>query len=219
MLCTLINSKKGNRVLRRSAPGIPHTKLIDLFNISCKFEKTIIQTFYNELADEENTEDLMYLHILDCIGCIGNLAHYTHADSLTKSKRSVFWKAVREIADLELKNLSQREEEEREEEMEMVTVDLHNSAISLLLEHFPVNHHKVYDGRSWMPLYWAVSLPNVEFKDIHNLMVTVDGDENSVELLGSPPLNLVHLACMANIICQCVKFPSADFFSFRRFYC
>jgi ankyrin repeat protein len=199
------NSKKGDRVKRRSAPGLGHIKTIDLFNISCYFEETVIQKFYNELADEEekteeeNTEDLMFLHILDCIGCIGNLTHNTHADSLTKSKRSVFWKAVREIADLELKNLSQREKEEREEEMEMVTVDLHNSAISLLLEHFPVNHHKVYDGRSWMPLYWAVSLPNVEFEDIHNLMVTVsDGDENSVELLGSPPLNLVHLACMAN---------------------
>jgi hypothetical protein len=127
------NSKKGDRVKRRSAPGLGHIKTIDLFNISCYFEETVIQKFYNELADEEekteeeNTEDLMFLHILDCIGCIGNLTHYTHADSLTKSKRSVFWKAVRKIADLELKNLSQREKEEREEEMEMVTVDLHNS--------------------------------------------------------------------------------------------
>jgi len=171
-----------------------------IFNRSCKFEETIIQTFYEELAQEENTEDLMFLHILDCIGCIGELTRDMHADSLTKSKRNVFWRAVREIADLELKNIFQRE---KEEEMDMEKEDLPTSAISRLLEYFPDNC-KVHDGRSWMPFYWAVSLPNIACEDIHNLIVTVtvlreeDGDENSVVLVGNSPPNLVHLACMAN---------------------
>ena len=190
-----------DRVVRRSAPGCGNGMTDNhnmLHNRSCKFEKTIIQTFY-KAAEEENTEDLMFLHILDCIGCIGELTRDMDANSLTKSKRNIFWKAVREIADLELKYIIQREEE-----MEIEKKDLPTSAISRLLEYFPDNC-KVHDGRSWMPFYWAVSLPNIAFEDIHNLIVTVtvlreeDGDENSVVLVGNSPPNLAHLACMANI--------------------
>lgn len=188
-------------MVRRSAPGCGNGMTDNhnmLHNRSCKFEKTIIQTFY-KAAEEENTEDLMFLHILDCIGCIGELTRDMDANSLTKSKRNIFWKAVREIADLELKYIIQREEE-----MEIEKKDLPTSAISRLLEYFPDNC-KVHDGRSWMPFYWAVSLPNIAFEDIHNLIVTVtvlreeDGDENSVVLVGNSPPNLAHLACMANI--------------------
>ena len=142
----------------------------------------------------------MFLHILDCIGCIGELTRRDmKANSLTKSKRNIFWRTVREIADLELKYISQQEEE-----MEIEKKDLPTSAISRLLEYFPDNC-KVHDGRSWMPFYWAVSLPNIAFEDINNLIVTVtvlreeDGDENSVVLVGNSPPNLAHLACMANI--------------------
>ena len=139
-------------MVRRSVPGLGNGMTNNHFIRSCKFEKTIIQTFYKELAEEENTEDLMFLHILDCIGCIGELTRDMHADSLTKSKRNVYWRAVREIADLELKNIFQRE---KEEEMDMEKEDLPTSAISRLLECFPDNC-KVHDGRSWMPFYWAV---------------------------------------------------------------
>jgi hypothetical protein len=94
-------------VVRRSAPGAGNNGMTDnhnkLFNRSCKFEESIIQTFF-KVAEGENTEDLMFLHILDCIGCIGELTRQDmKGSSLTKSKRNIFWRAVREIADLELK--------------------------------------------------------------------------------------------------------------------
>ena len=140
----------------------------------------------------------MFVHILDCMGALScirkdhkknnsskNSSSNNNEEGLTACKHRVFWQAVREIADQEavLEDTPATEEEKK-------------SSLDFLLESFP-DETKLSDGRMWLPLHLAVSLPISRLEDIEILFtanpaaIKAGADETS-------KLNPCHLAAMKN---------------------
>jgi len=141
----------------------------------------------------------MFVHILDCMGALSCIRKdhkknnsFKNSSSnnneegqtaLLSCKHRVFWQAVREIADQEavLEDTPATEEEKK-------------SSLDLLLESFP-DETKLSDGRMWLPLHLAVSLPSSRLEDIETLFtanpaaIKAGADETS-------KLNPCHLAAM-----------------------
>ena len=151
-------------------------------------------------------EDMICSIILDCIGTLTRIhkgpdrrARYENKYSLLASKRRVFWQALREVAD---QNLVESQEEDFCEI---------NSALSTMLDSFPHDNKKLLnDGCSWLPLHWAVSLPNVNILDIKTL-ITAQPEAVSTLTTRSFGYNPVHLACMANARVEVLHLLQAHF--------
>ena len=122
-------------------------------------------------SEESDKDDMMYLHILDCIGALSRIQknmgkihlkteNRNKYDPVAASKRRIFWQAVRELADQEILLANKKDKNSSEI----------NSAQSRVLNVFP-DEAKRLDGRSWLPLHWAVSLPNTDIQDIENLII------------------------------------------------
>lgn len=80
----------------------------------------------------------------------------TIVDAVLRSKFCVFWQALQEIADQELKSeVSASQEEEN---------DLMNE-----MKNFP-DKSKLPDGRMWLPLHFAMFLPNTDLVDIRTII-------------------------------------------------
>eukprot|EP01035_Chromulina_nebulosa_P008256 gene8256-11189_t len=153
------------------------------------FDSFAFDSFY---ADE--SDDLMYLHILDCIGALFcnhkrrekiyfKTENRNKNDQVADSNRRIFWQAVRELADQEL-TLGDRK---------VADSSKINSAQSKVLNVFP-DEAKRLDGRSWLPLHWAVSLPNTDIQDIENLIIA---QPDRLNILTSEfGFNPIHLACL-----------------------
>ena len=114
-------------------------------------------------------EDHLFMHILDCIGalsCIkknqkqkGDNSNTKSAAALLASKHRVFWQTVREIADREAALEDIAPEEVYNKSIQK------NRSLDYVLECFPDNT-KGSDGRMWLPLHWAVTLPAIHLSDI-----------------------------------------------------
>ena len=147
-----------------------------------------------------NTEDIMFLHILDCIGelsCIRanqkmksnnsrkDYSEGEQASRLQSCKHRTFWLAVREIADREaaLKDISDTEIKKKK-----------STALDVMLDCFP-DDRKRSDGRLWLPLHLAMSVASCRLEDINTLFkanpaaITAHADETN-------QLNPCHLAVM-----------------------
>eukprot|EP01035_Chromulina_nebulosa_P036970 gene36970-49882_t len=125
--------------------------------------------FQDSIIKNVAREDDMFMHILDCIGslsCIRAVQKTLGSRSievgheLISSKYRVFWQAIREIAD-------------REITLEGISTEKTSSIpditpLSVVLNCFP-NSSKHSDGRTWLPLHFAVSLPTVDVVDVQAL--------------------------------------------------
>ena len=119
------------------------------------------------------TEDIMFMHILDYIGALSciradqrkktlnncrtdNSENEQASAVLLSCKHRIFWQAVRVIADREaaLEDISDTKEKA--------------SALDFMLDCFP-DDSKRFDGRLWLPLHLAVSMPSSRLEDIHTL--------------------------------------------------
>ena len=111
----------------------------------------------------------MFMYILDCIGalsCIRENQKEKDADAnqegsaaaLLASKHRVFWQTVREIAVREaaLEDIASEEYNKSTQK---------NWSLDYVLECFP-DDAKGSDGRMWLPLHWAVTLPAIHLSDI-----------------------------------------------------
>ena len=144
-----------------------------------------------------SAEDIMFMHILDCIGalsCISanqkkkkkksncaNSEKEQASAGLLSCKHRVFWQAVREIAD-------------QEAALDTKVKTEISSALDFMLDYF-LDDSKRSDGRLWLPLHLAVSMPSSRLEDIHTLFtanlaaIKAPADEFS-------KLNPCHLAAM-----------------------
>ena len=122
-------------------------------------------------------EEIMFMHILNCIGalsciranqktkqpniCRVNNSEGEQASALRSCMHRVFWQAVREIADREaaLEDIPDTEDEKEK-----------SSALDFVLDCFP-DDTKRSDGRLWLPLHLAVSMPSSRLEDIHTLFM------------------------------------------------
>ena len=68
-------------------------------------------------------------------------------DAVLRSKSRVFWQAVREIADQELKS---EVSASQEEENDLPATDERNQALDRIMNNFP-DKSKLPDGRMWLP--------------------------------------------------------------------
>eukprot|EP01035_Chromulina_nebulosa_P032447 gene32447-43348_t len=130
----------------------------------------------SELFQTSN-EDFMFLHILDCIGAISTIrreqknylvkkpSQTVHEDPVIASKYCIFWQALQEIA---------MREAAFERESDIYMKDhcnfprSENLPFDQLMRCFP-DESKQFDGRMWLPLHFAVVLPNTELVDISNI--------------------------------------------------
>ena len=114
----------------------------------------------------------MFMHILDCIGALSfiranqkqkrdNTSMEGSAAALMASKHRVFWQTVREIADREaaLEDISAEEYNQSIQK---------NRSLDCVLKCFP-DDAKGSDGRMWLPLHWAVTLPAIHLSDIETI--------------------------------------------------
>ena len=120
-------------------------------------------------VNSTSDDDLIFAYILDCIGALSCIRenHKKNAknteDAVISSKVRVFWQTVREIADQEIKS-----EETASEKENNSPAFKQNDALGIIMKSFP-DHSKLHDGRLWMPLHFAVSLPNTDLMDIQNI--------------------------------------------------
>ena len=120
------------------------------------------------LASAQNSvteEDFMFMHILDCIGAVASLrenqksssSSSSNGDALLGSKYRVFWQSVREIADQEIAS-----EASIDKNMPR------NEPLNAIMQSFP-DDRKRSDGRMWLPLHFAVSLPHTSLADMRSI--------------------------------------------------
>ena len=147
-------------------------------------------------------EEIMFMHILNCIGALSciranqktkqpNICRMDNsegeqASALRSCKHRVFWQAVREIADREvgLEDIPDTEDEREK-----------SSALDFMLDCFPDDTTKRSDGRLWLPLHLAVSIPSSRLEDIHTLF-TADPAAIKAPADETNQLNPCHLAVM-----------------------
>ena len=96
--------------------------------------------------------DAAYLEVIEIIGAIRDRQHHYTKNDLEIVKLNVFWKTIREIADKEINN-------DREST---------NCAINHILDAFPDKRKKT-DGRMWLPMHFAMSIPDIDLDDIQIL--------------------------------------------------
>ena len=120
------------------------------------------------LASAQNSvteEDFMFMHILDCIGAVASLrenqksssSSSSNGDALLGSKYRVFWQSVREIVDQEIAS-----------ESSDVRNMPRNEPLNVIMRSFP-DDRKRSDGRMWLPLHFAVSLPHTSLADMRSI--------------------------------------------------
>jgi len=99
-------------------------------------------------------EDSFRLYVLDCIGAlvcfqkILKLRQKEKDDYAKRAKRRVFWQSLMQIA-----SCAEKE-------------NWTNVALNTVLQTFPADKNKNSDGRSWLPLHFAVSLQLTDPSDI-----------------------------------------------------
>ena len=141
-------------------------------------------------------DDHIFMHILDCIGALSCI----RADQMQKSKyeerpesnvlfskHRVFWQAVREIADREA-----RSEDTSTTEKISFSCILHNKYLDFFQNSFP-DDSKASDGRMWLPLHFAVTLPNINIVDFQTIF-TADPAAIKAPVDETSKLNPCHLA-------------------------
>ena len=114
----------------------------------------------------------MFMHILDCIGSLSCIREdqkmrrsiKDEGHELISSKYRVFWQAIREIADREIT----LEGTAVTEKTSSIPNSFDNTPLNFVLNCFP-DKVKRSDGRTWLPLHFAVSLPTVDVVDVQAL--------------------------------------------------
>ena len=93
-----------------------------------------------------------YLYVLEMIGAIRNqnISEFNCVESI---HRSLFWKTIRAVADNEIN----------------VDWEKKNWAVNEVLNAFPDKSKKT-DGRMWLPIHFAMSIPNIDIEDIQKLL-------------------------------------------------
>ena len=150
---------------------------------------------------QPSQEDIIFLRILDYIGAISTVRrknkqkscflkrhskeNVKDEDPVIASKYRIFWRAVREIADREIA----MEYEEYPNDY------LHNLPLCQLLECFP-DESKQFDGRTWLPLHFAVVLPCTDLADIKTLLAS-QPQTTMLRMDDVYEYNPCHLAVMA----------------------
>eukprot|EP01038_Epipyxis_sp_PR26KG_P001678 gene1678-2363_t len=125
--------------------------------------KRSIELFDNLRLDSRKAESLL-LHALEVIGAISCISENqgfletSYTSEIVKAKLRVFWKTIQEIA-------TQKLLERRDNEGNLVT---EKSSTMMVLSAFP-DKKKRKDGRMWLPMYFAVTVPHVELADINIL--------------------------------------------------
>ena len=137
----------------------------------------------------------MFMHILDCIGSLSCIRAYQKkrrsikddGHELMSSKYRVFWQAIREIADREIT-------QEGTAGKEKTASIPDNMALNFVLRCFP-DESKRSDGRTWLPLHFAMSLPTVSLVDVQTLFA-VNPASIKTHTREDKKLNPCHLAAM-----------------------
>ena len=125
--------------------------------------------------------DAVFLHVLEAVTAISK---YTFSDYQDIPKCNIFWKTLREIADLEIVKKSKEDEHIFKEK----------SPFERVLEAFP-DKEKVKDGRMWLPMHFAVTVPTIDLTDI---LIFLDHNPESIKQQCQKGDNLTasHLAVM-----------------------
>jgi ankyrin repeat protein len=167
--------------------------VFDSFDFRDLIRAGLIQ--YTNEGDKD--DNMIYLHILDCIGALSRIQKRRENihlktkkrntnDQEAESNRRIFWQVVRELADRELP-LADRKVSNSSE--------INSAQYSIVLDVFP-DEAKRMDGRSWLPLHWAMSLPSTDIQDIENLIIAKPERLNI--LTDEFGYNPIHLVCLTN---------------------
>jgi len=121
-----------------------------------KSKKLVTSLGFHPQTDSFNYElfdvDRFRLHVMDCVGALISLQKefkkIREADDIGGAKRRVFWQSLMQVSSF------------AENEFQHT-----NEALSTLLLSFP-DEQKGVDGRSWLPLHFAVSLEKPNSDDI-----------------------------------------------------
>ena len=108
---------------------------------------------FESIGLNPSNKDCLYLHALDVIGAVScmtrasSIEFIRNRNDINNSKRRIFWKTIMEISSQQLDDVDE------------------TSTINKMLIAFP-DKEKRTDGRMWLPLHFAVSVPGIELKDI-----------------------------------------------------
>ena len=102
------------------------------------------------LLDRDSSLDLAYLQLLEIIGWIDESQNI---GKLADAKGRIFWKTIREIADQKLNT----------------DKEMFNPTLRIVLASFPDEKMKT-DGRMWLPMHFAMCVPNMDIDDIQTLV-------------------------------------------------
>jgi hypothetical protein len=106
--------------------------------------------------------DAIFLHILEAVAVVNSLEYRKLGEEkLAGAKRRIFWKALRDIADYEINKTISRDE-----------------PILEVLEAFP-DQEKKRDGRTWLPMHFAMLIPNIALDDVDILFESHPRASNS----------------------------------------
>jgi len=101
--------------------------------------------------------DTLRLHVMDCLGaliCFEKKLNKLQNNAVVAAKWRVFWQSLIQVASFAENDLLQT-----------------NAALTTVLQSFP-DKRKVIDGRSWLPLHFAVLLEKSNPADINAILIS-----------------------------------------------
>ena len=114
--------------------------------------------FLRSIGLDPRNKDALYLHALDVIGAVSFMTRasskellHNNSRDVDDTKRRTFWKTLQEISSQQLEDVDE------------------SSTTNKLLAAFPDNAKKS-DGRMWLSLHFAVSVPSMDIDDIEFLL-------------------------------------------------
>ena len=119
---------------------------------------------FDRLRLNSDNSDALFLHALEILGaitCISENPSDSEIDLMSEikiAKFRIFWKTIKEIANQKLL-------ERRDEDGYLST---EKSSTMMVLSAFP-DKKKQKDGRMWLPMCFAVTVPDVALTDIQTL--------------------------------------------------
>ena len=135
------------------------------------------------LGFDEYGVDAAYFHILEVVGAFIRL-DFDANNTIDNVKRRVFWKTLQQIATHEIEKSNNKYVDE--------SPVANGPSLRMVLTAFP-DKKKLSDGRMWLPLHLAVSLPNVDSMDVQLLL---ESEPQNIELCidNEKKYNPCHLA-------------------------
>ena len=113
-----------------------------------------IEKLLKSMGCKKGGIDAVFLKVLEAVAMISEFAELKRLNKIEAAKRRIFWRTMKEIANREIK---------KDNEI------YYNAALNIVMKGISRKNGKDNVNRTWLPMHFAMSVPNIDLIDIQTL--------------------------------------------------